>query len=371
MKDFLENNVNLDNFENTPYILIFSDKILESLHVFKSILNFNSDEIFYPIKVNTDTNILNLLDNLGVGFEIGAASEAEILFNSGIDLSKVIFGNPVKSISTIQRVYKIGIRRFCADHINEINKLAKYAPNSEIYFRICIDNFGAEWDLTKKFGCPFEELPFLFLSAKKLVLNPVGISFHVGWNNDCFETWEKVFETITNKINLLEKENIKLESINIGGGFPTHNKNQNELLLKISEIITPSIQTWRKQGIKVIAEPGSFLVSNSGFLVVSVIECIRRHGVNWVYIDSGIFQGFYWILSGLKYSISSTNSNSEETEEMVVCGPTCDSHDIFSYQTMLPKSIKPGDKLIINPAGAYVSSAQNYNGFYYPKQIIK
>lgn len=371
MCNYFTNKVDFNYFNDTPYILIFTEKIIESLNFFKTSLNFSSEEIFYPIKANYNLSIINLLKTNGCGFEAGALSEITLLINAGITPNQIIYGNPVKSISSIQNAYHLGIKRFCADHINEIQKLAIHAPKSEIYFRLSIDNKGAEWDLTKKFGCSYKELPELFNKAKELGLKPVGISFHVGWNNHFLKTWKSVFEKISDQVRILQKERIFFETINIGGGFPSHNVNQFDLLSKISSIILPHILNWKSQGIRVVAEPGSFLMANSGVMVVSIIDCIQRNNVNWVYVDSGIFQGFYWILKGLKYTITPLSINSKEQEKMIVCGPTCDSHDVFSYQVMLPKSIQIGDKLLIHPAGAYITSSYNYNGFYYPLEIIK
>ncbi len=371
MNSFFANKFDLNQINNTPCIILSAQKIIESFNFFRSSLQFNSEEIFYPVKVNYNINVINLFKTLGCGFEVGAISEIELLIKAGINPKKIIFGNPIKSISTIQNAYNLGIRRFCADHKNEILKLAKHAPKSEIYFRLSIDNYGAEWKLTHKFGCNFDELQVLFETAIKHELKPIGISFHIGWNNDCIKTWKKVFEKISNSIQILKSQGVILETINIGGGFPSHNKNQFDLLTKISAVIVPHLQKWKNQGIKVLAEPGSFLLANSGVLVVSVIECVRRNGINWVFVDSGIFQGFYWILSGLKYSVSSSNVNTNELEEMIVCGPTCDSHDVFAREVLLPKTIKIGDKLFVHPAGAYINSAQKYNGFDYPVEVVK
>jgi diaminopimelate decarboxylase len=55
---------------------------------------------------------------------------------------------------------------------------------------------------------------------------------------------------------------------------------------------------------------------------------------------------------------------------MVVCGPTCDTHDVYSHSVMLPDSIAEGDLLTVSPAGAYISSSQDYNGFSIPLEYV-
>ncbi|MCK9255042.1 MAG: hypothetical protein M0Q45_01480 [Bacteroidales bacterium] len=356
----------------TPYIKLSLETIKENLDFFTKTLGFKNQEIYYPVKVNSDENILNLLKKEEVNFETGAISEIENLLKLGILPENILYGNPVKSDENILKAYSLGINIFGLDSLVELEKIAKLAPNSKVYFRLNISNQGAEWDLTKKFGCSKTDLFELFRKSKTLGLNPCGISFHVGWNNDNIENWNNVFEYINELKNDLINQNFSFEFINIGSGFPAHKNDGKENLKEIAKIILPYLNKWRKENIKLIAEPGSFLVAYAGILHTKIIEIIEKKGKKWVFVDTGIFQGFYWILSGLNYNIRAEKPESNfETEEFVVCGPSCDTHDVFSYKVKLPKSIKKGDILCVEPAGAYIFSAKEYNGFSYPIQIVE
>ena len=83
----------------------------------------------------------------------------------------------------------------------------------------------------------------------------------------------------------------------------------------------------------------------------------------------GICQGFFWILSGLKYPVIYPYEfdDNEKFENYCITGPTLDSHDVFADNISLPSQIKVGDFLLIYPAGAYIDSSKNYNGFEYPE----
>ncbi|MDD2345828.1 MAG: hypothetical protein PHY85_06760 [Bacteroidales bacterium] len=357
--------------EETPFIQMSLERLKSNLDFFKKNLSFSSQEIFYPVKVNLQKEIVELLNKSDCNFEVGAVSEVEQLKNWGIKAFQIIFGNPIKQANHIKKAYDLGIRTFGADTENELRKISEHAPKSEVYFRIDIDNTGAEWALKGKFGTNIENLPSLFEFSKKLGLNPLGFSFHLGWNNANESTWKNVFERLDKQIIELQEKNLNLKTINIGGGFPAHLNNQYADLEKIAKVILPYLNAWRQKNIQVLAEPGSFLAANAGIMLTSVIEKVKRNGKTWIFVDSGIFQGFYWILGGLNYQIEYHGaSKPKNLEKMVVCGPTCDTHDVFSEEVLLPTEIKVGDKLIIHPAGAYISSAQKYNGFDYPKQII-
>jgi ornithine decarboxylase len=88
-------------------------------------------------------------------------------------------------------------------------------------------------------------------------------------------------------------------------------------------------------------------------------------------VDSGINQGFYWIYAGIRYQVVAAQPRSHRTRNYVVTGPTCDSQDIFGEAVELPADLREGDILLVFPAGAYVSSARNYNGFAYPAVLFE
>jgi ornithine decarboxylase len=356
--------------QTTPAILVSKELIEHNISYFQSTLEFENHEIFYPIKVNHNPIVIDLMEKRGLGFEVGAISECEMLVNNGIHPSRIRYGNPIKAKESIQKAHQLGITCFGADSLNELEKIAVFATRSSVYIRVSVNNSGAEWALTQKFGCPIPLVQSLFEFGKKLGLNMFGLSFHVGWNNNHIETWHHVFTQISDLCYQLKYQNIQLNSINIGGGFPAHLGNQYEKLSHLSSEILPFLTQFREDfNFEVVAEPGSFLVANAGKMVVRVIERLKRDNRDWVYVDSGIFQGFSWIMGGLQYQIEAVCADSPIIP-MVVCGPTCDTHDVFSYEVLLPSNLSVGDLLVISPAGAYISSSKNYNGFSFPNEVV-
>ena len=99
-----------------------------------------------------------------------------------------------------------------------------------------------------------------------------------------------------------------------------------------------------------------------------MVDVIKRKNKSWIFLDSGINQGFQWILSGIRYQVIYPYKTSADTtlKKFIITGPTCDSHDVFSKDIALPEHVKTGDKMLVFPAGAYINSAERYNGFEYP-----
>lgn len=353
------------NCVHTP-ILLFSDRVLE-----KNIAYFLStvivDKIYFPVKTNNHPDVLKVLNNAGVSFEIASLGELQLLEKININPDNIIFGNPVKLDNHIEYSALMGIKTFSVDTESELMKIKKHVNNANIYLRLDVSNTGAEWELTEKFGCEVQDAVKLFQKAIDLEMNAVGISFHVGWNNPDTATWEQAVIKAYQLIKQCHEAKITLKFINIGGGFPAHLNNQYEALGKIARIINPHLSRIKAEfNMEVYAEPGSFLSANAGIVISRVINITRRKDKFWVYLDTGINHGFSWIMSGLEYAIFPPGATQPPLTEYIVCGPTCDSHDLFSRHTFLSSQLKEDDLLLIYPAGAYISSSENYNGFAFP-----
>lgn len=357
-------------FSETPVILIDEDSILHSLSFFSSTLNLSTDAIYYPLKVNTTREVLQVLNKQGVCFEIASLGELEILKNLKIKPGRIVFGNPIKRKVDIIEASKYGVNMFACDSIEELKKIASCTSKSSIYIRLAITNNDAQWSLDSKFGLPEKEIYDFFNLALELGVHIAGLSFHVGWNNTGIQDWLSAMQMCQRIVGALSSNGISLSFVNIGGGFPAHRVNQYDALTRLSGTLNPFIDGFKRIGIDVYAEPGSFLLANAGVMICQIVEVIIRDGQRWVYIDTGVMQGFAWIHAGLIYDIFTLDNYDSKEEPCVVTGITCDSHDIFGKHVLLPTTIKTGDRLLISPAGAYISASKKYNGIDFPREIL-
>jgi len=360
----------IETEKSTPRFLFSEETLIFNYKYLKQIFNFLDSDIYYSVKTNNFPNILERLYACGAGFEIASVGELKMLENLKINPDKIICSNPVKIPEHLAAMHKYGVKTFAFDSISELEKINKYEPHSNVFLRLAISNAGASWELTKKFGASLNDVLVLAKHAKKLNLDFCGLAIHVGWNNQNADTWFQTIKQVTEVIDELSRNDFQLEFLNLGGGFPAHNVDQYKTLEiiwnKISELIN---QVRNHYNMRVICEPGSFLVANAGVLMLRIYDIIERQNTKWIFVDSGICQGFYWILSGLQYPIIYPYKISTETklETFTITGPTMDSHDIFAENIMLPQKISIGDYLFVAPGGAYTNSAINYNGFSYPE----
>ena len=121
-------------------------------------MSFKNIEPYYAVKANSNTKILSLLHKLDSCFDCASLNEVMKCVKLKVNPQKISFGNTVKKTGEIKKAFKLGINLFAFDSYEELLKIAKFAPKSNVFCRLQVSNGGAEWPLSKKFGCKPKEL---------------------------------------------------------------------------------------------------------------------------------------------------------------------------------------------------------------------
>ncbi|GHU50822.1 hypothetical protein FACS189459_5420 [Bacilli bacterium] len=139
-------------------------------------------KIYPAIKACPADETVSKLLQLNNHFDLASIGELDLIIRNGGDPSQMSYGNTIKKTKDIEYFYSKGCRLYVSDSEADVRNLAKYAPGSNVFFRVLIDSSTrtAEWPLSKKFGSDIEMAKELILLSKELGLNPIGISFHVG-----------------------------------------------------------------------------------------------------------------------------------------------------------------------------------------------
>ena len=363
LKSFSEN-------KETPFLVvnlgIIKKKYEDLVH------NFPFAKIHYAVKANPDIEILKLLRDLGSRFDVASVFELRKLLSIGVSAEMISYGNTIKKVKDIKEFYEAGVRLYVTDSESDLRNIAKVAPGSKIFVRILTEGLEtADWPLSRKFGCQPDLALDLLVLAKRLKLDPYGVSFHVGSQQRDIATWDAAISKVKYIFNWLEdQEGIQLKMINMGGGFPANYASRtNELTTYAEEITRYLVEDFGVHHPEIILEPGRYLVADAGVIVSEVVLISRKSKTalnRWVYTDVGKFNGLIETLDeSIKYPIYSERRS--ETEECVIAGPTCDSQDIMyeDYKYDLPLTLAIGDRLYWLTTGAYTTSYSSveFNGF--------
>ncbi|MBD1868996.1 type III PLP-dependent enzyme [Cyanobacteria bacterium FACHB-471] len=352
----------------TPFLVIDLDIIKERFQALRQL--FPDAQIYYAVKANPEPEILKLLVKLGANFDAASLFEIEQCLRVGASAQQISYGNPIKKAQDIAQAYKLGVRLFNFDSFSELEKLATHAPGSQVCCRILVETSGAEWSLSRKFGCESRMAYDLLLLSRSLGLNPCGISFHVGSQQTDPNQWDEPIRQASSLFSRLAERGINLSVLNLGGGFPAHYKvpilNTQAYATTIQDAMNRHFTTHPI----VMLEPGRSLVADAGTIQTEVVLIAKksygdRH--RWIFLDIGKFGGLIETLDEcIRYRLRTPHDGSA-AGPVILAGPTCDSADILydkaGYE--LPLDLKIGDRIEILSTGAYTHtySSVGFNGF--------
>ncbi|MCX7914108.1 MAG: type III PLP-dependent enzyme [Thermodesulfovibrionales bacterium] len=352
--------------EEPPYLFIDKDVIREKVSLIgKNILN---SKVFYAVKANPDIEVLKFLNELGIGFEIASEGELRILSSLGVEPSRIITSNPVKTLKFLYEAALYGIKYYAFDSKPEVDKIVRYAPKSKVYVRLSVSNEGSEWPLSRKFGVEIEDALELLQYSKEKGLEPVGITFHVGSQCNNVYNWNSALDKAKELFDMAKDRGIELSLLNLGGGYPIRYTKQVLQIDAIERKINTVLQQKFSKDIEIFIEPGRAVVGDAGIFVATVVGKAKRDNENWLYIDIGVFNGLMESVGGIKYKYVVGSRN--EPKRWTIAGPSCDSFDVIDRDVELPEP-EIGNLILILSVGAYtISYASEFNGFSIPKIVM-
>ena len=323
-----------------------------------------SGEVLYAVKCNPDPAVLRAVW-AGGARHFDCASAAEVaLVRTMFPTATIHFMHPVKARPAIREAWqRQGVRDFVLDSADELTKILQEAgggPDLGLFVRLALPKSNALYDLSGKFGAPFDEAVRL-LRAARPDAQRLGVHFHVG--SQCMEP-AAYARALALAGEAIRAAGVPVEVIDIGGGFPVSYPDVTPPPL---EAFTAEIEAMSRtldlpEGTQVWAEPGRALVASGASVVLQVQ--LRRGDA--LYVNDGV----YGSLSdaggpGFRFPVRLVGRGSTAAEHAFeLFGPTCDSADRMRGPFLLPADVNEGDWIEVGQLGAYGAALRTaFNGF--------
>ncbi|MDE2574884.1 MAG: type III PLP-dependent enzyme [Rhodospirillales bacterium] len=353
----------------TPCLVLDVDRVESNFRALQAALPLA--QIYYAVKANPARPVLDRLVGLGSRFDAASFEEVAACLEAGAAPADVSYGNTIKKVSAIRAAHAAGVTMFAFDSAEELDKLARHAPGARVYCRILVENAGADWPLSRKFGTTVEMARDLMIRAGELGLDPYGLSFHVGSQQTATASYEAAVGRVGMLFTDLRDAGVKLRMLNLGGGFPVRYHDEVPGIDAFGGAIMRAMtECFGNDLPEMVVEPGRFIVGDAGVVSSEVVLVSRRDRaseVRWVYLDIGRFGGLAETEGeAIRYRIA-TPHDGGPTGPVVVAGPTCDGADILYERSnyRLPLALACGERVELLATGAYVTTyaSQRFNGF--------
>lgn len=338
-------------------------------------------QVRFAMKACPVDEVLTTLAGRGAGIDAASPGEVEQALRAGVPTGRMHYGNTVKSDRNIADAFRLGIRTFATDSLQDVAALAVHAPGSRVFCRVATGGAGAVWGLSNKFGCPPGDAVRVMEAARDAGLVPAGLSVHVGSQQMTGEAWHGAVEDLGDVLRELGRRGIRVDHVNLGGGLPAlgyrdrHGTPLDPPLDKILAVIREGTDELRRVHggpLEFVIEPGRHLVADHGAIRAHVSRLTERRGANgerqyWLYLSCGKFNGLYE-MDGLQYRLVFPSRADGPRVPAVVAGPTCDSDDAYSHEeglVQVPEALASGDPVWVLSSGAYATSytTLGFNGF--------
>ncbi|MER7057240.1 MULTISPECIES: type III PLP-dependent enzyme [unclassified Streptomyces] len=325
--------------------------------------------------------VLGHLARLGSGFDTASPQEVAQALRAGVAPGMIHYGNTVKSDRNIAEAYRLGVRDFATDCLEDVVAIAEHAPGSRVFCRIASTGEGALWGLSRKFGCSPEDAPRVLDAARTVGLVPSGLSVHVGSQQMTAEAWVAAIDSLAAVLKALSRRGITPERINLGGGLPALgvlDRRGRPLVPPLDKMFTAiregmeRLRAVNAAPLDFLLEPGRHLVADHGAIRAHVARLTSRHRLDgtredWLYLSCGKFNGLYE-MDQLKYRLEFPAQRGGQFVDAVVAGPTCDSDDAYAQEgspVRVPRAIASGDPVWVHSCGAYATAyaTRGFNGF--------
>ncbi len=364
----------------TPLFVTSRRSLIDSYqtfeHAFKELPHFTC----YSVKANFNLTVIRTLAELGCGCDVNSGGELHRALQAGVSAKKIIFAGVGKRADEIVYALESGVLMLKAESMSELRAIDRIAgelgKTAPVALRIN-PNVTAEThpyittgDSKEKFGIDELELPRVFSLFSQLPhLKLVGLDMHIG--SQIFDPEYYVAATV--KLLAILKASRELgfaiEFLDIGGGFPvTYDPLKPATPIdRFAEKLVPMLLPL---GVKVIFEPGRYLVANASVLLTRILYKKSNHtGKQFFVVDAGMTELIRPALYQSHHEIQSVTLH----ENMVVAdvvGPICESSDFFARQQSIPAA-EEGELLAVMSSGAYGAvMGSNYNGRLRPAEVM-
>lgn len=352
----------------TPYLVVDLGVVADRYRALARALD--GVALHYAVKANPAREVLELVLALGGNFDVASPGEIDMCLAIGARPEQISYGNTAKKQRDIAYAYARGIRLFSFDSIAELDKIATAAPDSTVMCRVLCGGAGADWPLSRKFGCEPEMAVELLTQAAARGLG-TGICFHVGSQQRHPEAFDAALREIGWIVSTLGARDVALDVLNLGGGFPAHyHESVPEPGAYARAIHEALAEHLPGTAPTLIAEPGRYLVGDAGVIVSEVVLVSTKSAIEdrrWVTVDIGLFGGLAEALDeAIRYRIT-TDRDGGPVGPVVIAGPSCDSMDVLYDKSdyHLPLGLQAGDRVVLHATGAYTTtySSVGFNGF--------
>ncbi|HBR15450.1 MAG TPA: diaminopimelate decarboxylase [Candidatus Omnitrophica bacterium] len=354
----------------TPFYLYSYKTLVDHFTKIKTAFQKINPLICFAMKANDNLAVIKALVNQGAGLDIVSGGELKKALYIGTDPQMIVYASVGKSDEEIKEAILSGILLFNVESLPELDAIHQMAKKLRKKIKVALrinpdveaatHQFITTGTLKNKFGIDLQTSRKILKSFQKYPhIKFSGLHIHIGSQITSKAPFLNAIKKVIEFIHTLRQDNIELEYLDIGGGLGIIYKDETpQTAQDFANSVLPYL---KKTGLKIIMEPGRFIVGNAGIFVTKTLYLKDNGFKKFLIVDGGMNDLIRPTLYGAWHDILPAKETKAKKVKMDIVGPICESGDFFAKDRMFPQ-LNKGDLLAVMSAGAYgYVMSSNYN----------
>ena len=353
----------------TPVIIFLENRVRNNINtflkVFKSV--FDNFQCFYSFKANFLPEICNIVQSEGLGAELIGLPELKLALKLNFPPDKIIVGGPYLPQELIEKCVQEKIKEIVVYNMNDLVRINSIAKNSQTVQDICLRIN------TQKYGSKLGILlnQSNILKLKKIInecenLKITTLLSHYSTQMNNFELFKKNINILLDNIKILSDAGIKIENINLGGGFPEAVIMPENQLREVATKIKSLISNFEINLKSIYFEPGRYLVGDAGLLIAKIISITDDR---WVFLNIGNHICPKFAKSSIRF-YNATRIEEPHKFKTSIAGIMPTDQDVLAKDYFFTYDLKEGDIVVVTNVGAYNLTFSNRFPYLLPNIIL-
>ncbi|MBY9020904.1 MAG: alanine racemase [Candidatus Lokiarchaeota archaeon] len=344
--------------KTTPFMIFFAARVKSNINsfcrAFQSV--FDNFQCFYSFKANFLPEICSIINSEGVGAELIGLPELKLALKLQFPPEKIIVGGPYLPQELIEKCIMENVKEIVVYNLNDVTLIdsiaKKHKKVQEICLRVNTQKFGS------KLGIDLDEFELTFLKKIKNELKNVKITTilsHYSTQMNNIEQFIQNLKNVLGKIKNLLKVGLKIENINLGGGFPEATVMSEYQLIKIAKEMKLILTNSNIKFKNIFFEPGRYFVGDAGILVAKITKVYKDR---WIFLNVGNHICPKFARASVRF-YNITRINEPHKYKTSIAGIIPTDQDILAKDYFFTEEVKEGDLVMITNIGAYCLTFSN------------
>jgi len=353
----------------TPLMIFLENRVRNNINTFRKVFKseFNNFQCFYSFKANFLPEICTIVQSEGLGAELIGLPELKLALKLQFPPNKIIVGGPYLPKELIKKCVQENIKEIVVYNMNDLIHINSFAKKSQkiqdICLRINTQKFGSKLGILLNQSNVLK-LKKIIYECKNLKVTTLLSHYATQMNN--FELFKKNINILLDSTKILSDAGIKIENLNLGGGFPEAVIMPENQLRDVAAKIKSIISNHEINFNNIYFEPGRYLVGDAGLLVAKVIKVTDDR---WIFLNIGNHICPKFAKSSLRF-YNATRIGEPHKFKTSIAGIVPTDQDVLVKDYFFTSDLKEGDIVIVTNVGAYNLTFSNRFPYLLPNIIL-